>query len=240
MSIAVASSYSSIAQGMIIPFIGSGGTAPYTYSVDGGGAGGVIDSATGFYTAPSVTGTDTIRVTDSVSATATTSIAVLSALELVCDIIQNQMGLANGRVYLWDQMITQPKDNALYIAVGVLSCKPFANTSDMDGSGSGMNVIQSTNFQATVSIDILSRGPDARDRKEEVIMALGSPYAKQQMEANSFYIAPLTTAFTNLSVQDGAAIMYRFNLSVAIQYMVKKTVAVPYYGTFTKSVSTNK
>lgn len=217
-------------------FLGVGGVSPYTYAVLPNGAGGSINSSTGLYTGPSTLlsdpkrAYDTIRVTDANSDTATAQILVGNTIVLFCDILQKEMGLANGRVYEWDQKIMQPTDSGLYIAVSVPICKPFgSNNSVIDGLQ-----VQSVNMMATVDIDIISRGPEARDRKEEIILALNSIYAEQQQEANSFYIAKLPpgSQFINLSNIDGAAIPYRYRISINMQYMVKKIQASPYFDDF--------
>ena len=239
MSISISQNYTAIAPGLTAQFSASGGTAPYSYSVGAGGAGGSIGVSNGIYIAPLVMGAtppalfDTITVTDSLGATASALIMVAGPLFLFCDILQSELGLAPGRVFLWDQKVFQPTDSGLYISVGVASCKPFGNT-----IGAGANgwdtAVQSVNMSATLDIDIMSRGPDARDRKEEVILALNSVYAQSQQEANSFYIGklPSGSGFANLSAIDGAAIPYRFRISVNLQYAFTKTKAVPYYNTF--------
>lgn len=232
MSISLLYGTSSMAKNLTQPFEGTGGTAPYTYSVIPSGAGGTINAGTGLYTSPNNTGVDVIRVVDSLGAIATATIYVRTALELFCDVIQQGMGLANGRVYLWDQKIMEPTDYGLFIPIQILSCKPFGNTRQYLPITGGFQEVQSTNFQATLSVDIKSRGPEARDRKEEVIMALRSNYAEQQMELNSFFIAKLSSGFVDLSLVDGAAIPYRFNITVNIQYAVTKLNAVSYYDTF--------
>lgn len=230
----VSQSVTAILPNLTAGFLGLGGTAPYTYSVIAGGAGGTINSS-GIYTAPTSMNpnpaltTDTIQVQDSLGAIAAASILVTNVLGLVSDIIQNQMGLAQGRVYFWDQKINQPKDSALYIAVSVMRNKIFGNNKNYDGAG---NCIQSVNIMQVVDVDIISRGPEARDRKEEVLMALNSDYAESQQEACSFLIANLPTNLINLSNIDGAAIPYRFKFSFNLQYFSTKTVAVPYFDTF--------
>ena len=226
-----------LAPNLYTSFLGLGGTAPYTYSVIPGGAGGTINSSTGAYVAPSVFGTDVVQVTDATSATAEATVLIGSPLDLFCDIIQTEMALSQGQVYLWDQKINIPGDSRLYVPVGILSCKPFGNSNKMDGNG---NSIQSVNMSAVLSVDILSRGPEARDRKEEVILALQSNYAQSQQEINSFYVGKLSTAFVNLSLEDGAAIPYRFNISVQIQYAFTNIKPVPYYDNFSPVVVTTQ
>lgn len=238
-----------IGPGLSSSFGANGGTSPYTYSVRANGAGGSINSSTGLYTAPSQVGEtpqtlyDTVQVVDSSNPVniATAQILVGSPLLLFCDIIQTYLGLSNGRVYLWDQKIMQPTDSGLYVAVSVPVCKPFGNTSVLPSSGT-FETIQSVNMMATLDIDIISRGPAARDQKELVILALRSNYSQQQQEANSFYIAALPpgSRFINLSQIDGAAIPYRYKISVNMQYFVTNVLPINYFGTFQAvSVATN-
>lgn len=230
MSIFLTPNTNAISRGMYTYFTAGGGTAPYVYSMANGGIGGTVNPSTGLYTAPSnLSGVDTVEVTDSLSNTAQASIIVGNSLELLCDIIQTEMGLSQGQVYLWDQKFNIPPDERLYVAVSVLSCKPFGNDTKFNGDGTAT---QSTNFFALVSIDLLSRGPEARDRKEEVVMALNSIYSQSQQEINSFNVGVIPRGFNNLSMIDGAAIPYRFHIQVGMQYMVRKTKAVPYYDTF--------
>lgn len=223
-----------VAPNVPIPFSAAGGTTPYSFNVLPGGAGGTIDPVTGLYTAPPTYGSDTVQVADSLGNTAIARVNIDPAILLVCDIIQNQMGLGPNQVYLYNQKINIPTDSLLYIAVGVVSCKPFGNSNaPSDFSGSSLDSGQSTNFQATLSLDVFSRDLEALNRKEELIMALYSNYSQQQQELNGFYIARLPMNFLNLSEIDGAAILYRFNISVNIQYQVTKTTAAEYYNTFT-------
>jgi hypothetical protein len=242
MSLALALTNPAISPGIISYAYASVGTAPYVYSVLPGGVGGTIDSSSGLYTPPSSIGNvtyDQIQVSDLNGGIAYTSILVGDPLILFCDIIQQEMGLANGRVYLWDQKIMKPTDRDIYIPVSIVSCKPFSNSNQLNSDGT---TTQSTNMQATIQVDIISRGPAARTRKEEIILALNSDYAQSQQEKNSFYIGkiPAGSHFVNLSEEDGSAIPYRFSISVNLQYFVTKSKTVPYFSTFsTPNVLTN-
>lgn len=219
--------------GLTASFLGVGGTEPYLYSILTPGAGGTIDPDTGAYTAPSVLpdqgiGTDVVQVEDSLGALATLKMRVGSALFLFCNVIQHEMGLASDQVYIWDQKLNIPKDERLYVAVGVASLKPFGVTNRFNTSGSPVSD-QSVNMMAKLDVNILSRGPAARERREEVLLALTSLYAEQQMSTNSFLIARLSSGFNNLSDIDGDAIPYRFVISVNMQYFFKKRQAAPYF-----------
>lgn len=254
MSLTLAQSKTALAPKLTASFLATGGTAPYTYAVLANGAGGSIDSSSGLYTAPAVAQSDpkkaydTIQVTDSATptpATITAQILVGNPLLLLCEIIQQELGLTAGHAFIWDQKVFQPTDNLLYAAVSVPSCKPFASNvkpAMVGGVADWSQAEQVANMLATVDIDLMSRGPDARDRKEELILAINSIYAQAQQEANSFYIGKLPpgSRFVNLSMIDGAAIPYRFKISFNMQYTVTKSKAVPYFDTFqTEQVTTN-
>lgn len=251
-ALALTQNKSAIGINLQASFQAIGGTGPYTYSVRAGGAGGSINSSTGLYTAPAVVNAgsygppkfiyDTIQANDSAAAQVTSQILVGNALLLFCDIIQTELSLPQGRCYLWDQKLFQPTDSGLYVAVSVVSCKPFGSVNAFDGSGSNSNSVQFVNIYNQLQVDIISRDTEARDRKEEVIMALNSDYSRNQQTGNSFYIGQLPPGaqFTNLSEVDGAAIPYRFAISVAMQYFVTKTIATPSYDSFsTTQVNTN-
>lgn len=229
MAISLRANTLALCKGNSTSFQGYGGVAPYVYSVVAGGAGGTINASTGKYTAPLVLGSDTIMVTDSTNATATLALMIGDPILLLCDIIRREMNLSNEQVWIWDQKINSPKDYRLYVAVQTLNDKAFGNTNSFDSAG---NSIQSVNMWEQVSIDIMSRDQSARTRKEEVLMALASNYAQTQQTTNGFYIAKQSTSFVNLSQVDGAAITYRFNITVTLQYAVKKSQAVPYYDSF--------
>lgn len=239
MTLTLRQSTTAVAVNLTASFLASGGVDAPVYAVLPGGAGGTISSSTGVYTAPAAVSEvpaalyDTIRATDGVTSV-TAQILVGTPLLLFCEILQKEMGLASERVYLWDQKIMQPKDNGLYIAVSVLRCKPFSNINRPVSSGSGMTAQQTVNMHAILDLNIISRGPAARDRKEEVILAFNSDYAQRQQEGNSFYIGklPPNAGFLNLSDVDGAAIPYRYQISVALQYAFTKTKAIQSYNDF--------
>lgn len=234
MALSLLQNYRAVTFGSLsVPFGASGGSAPYVFSVLPGGAGGTIGSSTGIYVSPaSNTGLDVIQVTDASANVVTGSILVCTALELVCDVIQTSMGLANDQVYLYNQKYNIPPDSRLYVAVGVNYCKPFGNRPKYVGGSSTLAATQSVNMLANLSIHIFSRSTAALNLKEQVLLALSSPYAESQMELNSFFIAPLTTGFTNIGVVDGAAIPYHFYLSANLQYFSTLTTNPSYFGSF--------
>lgn len=202
------------------------GTPPYVYSLVTGGDGGSI-TQDGEYQAPlnNALGFQTILVTDDAQATASIDISILNHLQLVADIIQNQLGLNNDQVYIYNQKINIPKDNKMYIAVGVSGFKVIA---------SNMKVIDGveysyTNTQASIKIDILSKTLEAYNRKEEVISSLRSVLSQRTQTANMFKIAEIPSSFNDLSGIDGSAIPYRYNVSTNIIYSLRSSRDIDYF-----------
>lgn len=236
--ITIGQNITSIGYGVPTPFSASGGTTPYTFSVLANGAGGSIDSSTGVYTAPYAANSnpaqafDTIQVVDATGAKATATINVCNVLQLLGDILSNFTGIPANRVWLWDQKVNLPTDFNPWIVISEVFCKPFGNTRSYPYQTTGFSQNQFTNFFASVQIDICSRGIAAREQKELLVMALNSTYAQSQQEANSFKIATLPSSFVNLSNQDGAAIPYRFSITIGLQYQVSAQSSVPYFDSF--------
>lgn len=245
MSLSISQSATAVGPNCPASFVGIGGTEPYVYSVVPGGAGGFIDASTGEYTAPPFFNSDPAKVFDQISVTdasprtVTTRILVGSPLLLICEIVQREMGLPQDRVYLWDQKLMQPTNSGLYIAVSMPSCKPFSNVNSYASVGGNLQSQQFVNMSAVVDFDIISRGPEARDRKEEIVLAMNSNYAQQQQESNSFYVGKIPVGFINLSDIDGAAIPYRYRISFKLQYAFLKNKNVQYFNDFTRQEFTN-
>lgn len=244
MSLTVTQTATAISPSLTASFDASGGTPPYTFTVSQvpAGPGGTI-AQTGIYTAPAqvtplpVTSKDTIVVTDALGATGSAKILVGTIIQLFCELIQVGMALPDGRVYVWNQKVLQPKDEDLYVIVSASNIKPFGNTKTYSGV-QGLNSIQSVNIVATLDVNIISRGPAARDLKEFVLMSIYSDYSEQQQAANSFSIGrlPAGSRFMDLSSIDGAAIGYRYMIPINITYFVSATSAVNYFSTFSQKV----
>lgn len=210
----------------------TGGVPPYTFSIVSGG--GSINGATGEFTAANTPGRTVLRVTDSDTPTPSTSdvnISTLSPMQLFCDIIKQFMGLSADQIYIYNQKFRIPPDDRIYVAVRFLQAKPFSNVIKY-GSTSGLQATQESNFYSQIMVDIFGTTIDALDRKEEIVMALKSVYSQQQQQLNSLSIAALPISFNDLSQLEGSAIPYRFNITVAMQYLVKKLADVSYFDDF--------
>ena len=241
MSIGFIANASAVGYGITVPMYVTGTpTAPVSYSVSPGGPGGTVSVVSGapIYTAPYANGVDVIQAVDATGKLASFKMRVGTPIHLFCDIIQTGMGLDDGRVYLWDQKINAPTDSGIFIAVSVMSEKFIGAGNRFDPTLN--QEVQSINVSSVIGIDLISRGPDARDRRDELIMSLSGNYAERQQELNSFKVSRLSNSFTNLSLLEGAAIPYRFHTEVQLQYFVTKKISTDYFDTFqTVQVVTN-
>jgi len=233
----VQSLYSMISAGRSMMIEPSDGVEPYTFEVKALGAGGTID-VDGLYTAPSYIpdqpnkSYDTIIVTDADLTVVEHIVNLGTPIKFLGEIIRREMDLQPDQVTLYNQKFTIPKDEKVYISVGYLSQKPFSNNISYSGEGSGLMEIQNTNIRAVMTVEIQSRNTSALNRKEEILFAVNSTFAKQMMEANSFSIAKISSNFVNLSREEGSGIPYRFNISLVMHYTVTKTKNVSYFSNF--------
>lgn len=241
--VTLAQTYTAIAPATTASFQAYGGTGPYTYGLVAGGAGGSINATSGIYVSPAKVSYDprllydVVQCSDSLGQTAVARILVGTPIVLVCDILQQSLGLASGRIYLWDQKLFQPTDSGMYVIVSNPICRPFGNTNRFNGVEDSSR--QMAVMWAMLDIDVISRSTEARDRKEEVVMAFLSEYSQGQQYANHFHLGrlPLTRQFINLSDPDGAAIPYRYKISVAMQYAACIETPTTYFDNFVSFTS---
>lgn len=210
--------------------LATGGTGPYIYSIVSGG--GSVNATTGLFTAPNAPAKVILKAVDSLAVEATVTIEVMTPIKLFADVIKTFMGLADDQVYLYNQKFKIPPDDRLYIAIKYPEAKPYANNTKYDGSGAGLVAQQTTHFNATIMVDIMSKSTAALERKEEVVLALTSDYSKRQQQLNAFAIARMPQRVVALNELEGDAIPYRFNLSVGLQYAFRKLSNTAYIDNF--------
>lgn len=231
--------------GLTASFLASEGTAPYTYAVQGGGAGGTIDPDSGIYTAPAVVSNDpkkffdTIVATDSdnPAVTVSSTIEVGNAWMLMLEIIKKILQLPNDMIWFQNQKQFEPTDaqKGMWVVLMFPNIKTFASGLHPAGAGNGWNQTEKwANFSGPVDIHLISRDLSALNRKEELVMALTGPYSRFQQEANSFKIARIPHNIADISGIDGADIPWHFVVSVELQYGVRRVIPSNYYETFGK------
>ncbi len=167
--------------------------------------------------------------------------------QILVDIINREMSMPENSVWLRDQNRLIPNDNGLYIIVGFTGApRVTANVTRMQEvprTGGGFTIHQINEVQITenIQIDILSRANTALTRNWEIIAAMQSFYAQQQMEKNNFNISRIPQNFVNTSSAEGGSQLNRYSITItcAVWYRKDKLLASPlgdYYNDFTTRV----
>jgi hypothetical protein len=156
--------------------------------------------------------------------------------DYLVDIVRNQMSLANERVNVYNTKFSIPNDSHLFVAVEYKSSKTFASKSETAIDANIFNEHQVLNVQERYAIMVFSRNLEALQRKEEVVMALYSVYARQQSDKYGLKIARIAP-IQDLSALEGAAILYRFEIDVVILRGYEKIPQVDWFGTFAGAVT---
>ena len=190
----------------------------------------------------------------------------LLSSQYIVDIINEEMDMPTGSVWLRDQNPQIPNDNGLYIVVGIVSSRvmsaetrmipaPEPNESTWDQPGqtwdeAGQNWDQPYQVQTQISeavvqemvqIDVLSRAMTALQRNWEVIAAMNSFYSQQQQELQNFKIFRIPQNWINTSSAEGGSILNRYTITFPcfVWYRKQKVLTAnggDYYDDFTTRV----
>jgi hypothetical protein len=159
-------------------------------------------------------------------------------LDFIRDIIIHELELQEDQVVIYNQKWMIPNDDRLYITVEY-NGTPKTIASRNSFNSETQEEEQVINTQENIVLGILSRGIIALQRKEEVIMALGSIYSQQTQEANSFqigYVAPIQ----NLTKLEASALLYRFDIPFNVLAWYEKSKTVDFYDSYTGRVKTEE
>ena len=158
---------------------------------------------------------------------------------ILADIIENFMSLGNGRIFIDNQNFKMPTDTGLFVVLQQISSNNYSTTNKFipadEGQEGGQELI-TYRSQESYNINVMSRDSSARQRKEEVIMALNSDFSKNQQEKYSFKLAKISNSFNNISDVEGEAVLsrYVFNINLIAWYSSIRDTA--YYDQFSNQI----
>lgn len=159
------------------------------------------------------------------------------AEQIIVDVIANQMGLANDRVWIREQNKVIPNDNNLYVVVGMVDAKPLGTSNDIvytpipdtDPVEYDAKEVQRVLSQEFIQIDIASRNKDAVLRRWEIIAALHSIYCQQKQEEQGFKVFRIPRAFNETGGAEGGSLINRFTIVVCCHVLFIKENNLPEY-----------
>jgi hypothetical protein len=137
------------------------------------------------------------------------------------------------RVFLWNLPLKFPTFNDVFLVLSESPGKVISNSSTLVKIDDENYIErQEIIMQRFLAVDILSANTDARERKEEILMALASVYSQQQQEANGFRVFSFSTSFIDISEVEGAEKVYRFRAEAVMHVKYKKEKPIAYFDSF--------
>lgn len=137
--------------------------------------------------------------------------------QIICDIIQNCMGISTDQIWIYNQRRAIPEDERMYITVGVIGVKPYGNNNHVTyDTTTTMTDNISQYMQETISIDVMSYTTEAIERYNEVMGSLASTYSAQTQEALGLKIATIPSTINDVSAVEGATLLYRMSLTLNV------------------------
>jgi hypothetical protein len=163
----------------------------------------------------------------------------VSTLTLVCDVLKNQMVLSADQIWIYNQKQNIPVDSRLYVIVSLVSAMPYASGKKYSFA-TNMRSTTHQHVQETIRVDLLSAGPDAINRVQEVVGALASDYAEQVAFANGLRFALIPTSIVDSSAAEVTRMLFRMTVEFKVLRAYTQTKTVPHYDTFTSQIRTEK
>lgn len=159
-----------------------------------------------------------------------TAIINREPVKVIGDIIKSELGLAAGAIMLDYEKFDISTDPGLYVALSYISGKAIGNNNYFDSAS--LKEIQEVAMNHIIQIDLMSFDSSARERKEEVIMALRSIASQQAQDQYGMQIARIPSEFVNTASLENTKILNRFTMSIVVKSLYKKTKTAEYYDTF--------
>ena len=160
-------------------------------------------------------------------------------IKIIGDILTEFMSLSAGQVMIYNQDFKLPETSGLFIILQYNSSQNYSSTSEFIPAAEGMEGGQeniTTLMREDYTINVISKNDEARQRKEEVIMALNSNFSQEKQGLYQFQIARISNSFVNVSELEGAGMLNRFAINISLLAHYNKTINTPYYDDFTNQI----
>jgi hypothetical protein len=175
---------------------------------------------------------------------------IKSIEKILVDIIKHELDLPDNygktergdiipSVIIYGQNIKLFNTDKLQITVKATDFKTYSNRNEFVSEVDGFKEIQNINQSCTIQIDCYSRNNDARDRHHEIIMAMNSIYAEQQMDLYNFKLGLMGNT-VNISGIDGGSDINRFTTTYKAIIHHQKIKEIDYYDKFKITASNEK
>ncbi len=154
-----------------------------------------------------------------------------TTLDILKNILDNQMGMPANRVWAYNPDVDLPKDNDLFIILFLKEQKPIANNTKYVSTTTGMVEKQSVNIKEEITISLVSRSTQARERAPEVFLALNSFYSQHIQGKNKLHISILGDAY-DASFLEATSMLNRYDIRIRVLRAYDKINNIDYYDKF--------
>lgn len=142
-------------------------------------------------------------------------------------------------VIIFGQNIKLFNTDKLQITVKSGYFKTYSNRSEVQEIDDVFCEVQNLNQSCMVQIDCYSRNNEARERHHEIIMAMNSTYAHQQMDLYNFKLGLIGNT-VNTSGLDGGSDINRFTVTYSAIIHYQKITPIDYYDKFRVTAQTEQ
>lgn len=139
----------------------------------------------------------------------------MSTLDILKQIIDKEMNMPENRVWAYNSDMDLPKDSDLFIILFLKEQKPFSNNVKYVATADGMEEHQTTNIKEEITISLVSKSTQARDRAYEAVLALNSLYSRQLQAQNLIHIFVLGDVY-DASFLEGTSMLNRWDLRIRV------------------------
>ena len=158
-------------------------------------------------------------------------------IEVIRDIIVHVLDLDDDRAAIYNQKWNIPDDDDLFVFVEYKFGNPLGNNLKYANESDVFQTEARIVIAEHITIGVYSRGLDAMKRKEEVLAAINSDYARQMMEQYSFKVMGRNAPIKDLSYVEGAARIFRFDIDLVLLSKYKIVTDVDYFSKFPTEIN---
>lgn len=157
--------------------------------------------------------------------------------KIIVDILKTELELSADRVMLTNQKTFTPTLGVFLTVSFVGPAKVISSCNTTEDDGDGLIEVQSLTMLHQIQIEIMSYSNtdgsnDARDRKEEIAMALRSVYSQQQQEKYSMQISRNISPILDTSYLEATQMLTHYTTTVETTSLYEKKKTVDSYANF--------
>lgn len=156
----------------------------------------------------------------------------LNTPQIICNIIQQYMGLSDDQIWIYNQRRKIPPTEGLFVVVSFVSRVAYGNNNAYlpDVPGCGQNLQQF--MQETLSINLFSYDTQAIDRMPEMLGSLKSVYSEQVQEKVPMQIGTVPISINDTSFLEASAILFRETVTIRVLRSYSQERNSDYYNNF--------